>query len=36
MKIENTRALGAEVVLYDRATEDRDAIGLRPRQPSAA
>lgn len=27
MKIENTRALGAEVVLYDRATEDRDAIG---------
>jgi threonine dehydratase len=29
MKIENTRALGAEVVLYDRATEDRDAIGSR-------
>jgi threonine dehydratase len=27
IKIENTRALGAEVVLYDRATEDRDAIG---------
>ncbi len=27
MKIENTRALGAEVVLYDRTTEDRDAIG---------
>lgn len=28
MKIENTRALGAEVVLYDRAGgEDRDAIG---------
>ena len=27
LKIENTRALGAEVVLYDRATEDRDAIG---------
>ena len=27
-KIENTQALGAEVVLYDRATgEDRDAIG---------
>ncbi len=26
-KIENTKALGAEVVLYDRATEDRDAIG---------
>ncbi len=29
MKIDNTRALGAEVVLYDRATEDRDAIGDR-------
>lgn len=29
VKIENTRALGAEVVLYDRATEDRDAIGAR-------
>ncbi len=28
-KIENTKALGAEVVLYDRATEDRDAIGAR-------
>ncbi len=27
MKIDNTRALGAEVVLYDRMTEDRDAIG---------
>ncbi|MGX0977943.1 threonine dehydratase [Roseovarius sp. MBR-51] len=27
MKIDNTRALGADVVLYDRATEDRDAIG---------
>lgn len=27
LKIENTRALGAEVVLYDRANEDRDAIG---------
>lgn len=27
VKIENTRAYGAEVVLYDRATEDRDAIG---------
>ncbi|MGR3756261.1 MAG: threonine ammonia-lyase [Tranquillimonas sp.] len=26
-KIDNTRALGAEVVTYDRATEDRDAIG---------
>ncbi len=29
LKIENTRALGADVVLYDRATEDRDAIGDR-------
>jgi len=29
MKIKNTRALGAEVVLYDRANEDRDAIGAR-------
>ncbi|WP_433989670.1 L-threo-3-hydroxyaspartate ammonia-lyase (plasmid) [Pseudoseohaeicola sp. NH-UV-7] len=27
MKIENTRALGGEVVLYDRETEDRDEIG---------
>lgn len=27
LKIENTRAYGAEVVLYDRANEDRDAIG---------
>ena len=29
IKIDNTRALGAEVVLYDRATEDRDEIGDR-------
>jgi threonine dehydratase len=29
VKIDNTRGYGAEVVLYDRATEDRDAIGLR-------
>jgi len=29
IKVNNTRALGAEVVLYDRATEDRDAIGTR-------
>lgn len=29
VKIANTRAHGAEVVLYDRATEDRDAIGSR-------
>lgn len=27
VKIDGTRALGAEVVLYDRATDDRDAIG---------
>lgn len=27
VKIANTRAYGAEVVLYDRAIEDRDAIG---------
>jgi len=27
LKRENTAALGAEVVLYDRKTEDRDAIG---------
>lgn len=27
VKIDNTRALGAEVILYDRATEDRDEIG---------
>ena len=29
LKIDNTRALGAEVVLYDRATESRDEIGAR-------
>lgn len=29
MKIANTRAYGAEVVLYDRGTEDRDALGDR-------
>ena len=27
MKIDNTRVLGAEVVLYDRNSQDRDAIG---------
>lgn len=27
LKIANTRALGAEVILYDRSTEDRDEIG---------
>jgi threonine dehydratase len=29
MKIENTRALGAEVILFDRDSEDRDIIGDR-------
>lgn len=29
VKIANTRAYGAEVILYDRAIEDRDAIGAR-------
>jgi len=29
LKINNTRSLGAEVVLYDRASEDRDEIGDR-------
>ncbi len=29
LKIENTRAFGAEVVLYDRNTEDRNEIGER-------
>jgi threonine dehydratase len=29
LKIENTKALGAQVVLYDRDTEDRDEIGAR-------
>jgi threonine dehydratase len=27
LKIDNTRTLGAEVILYDRARDDRDAIG---------
>lgn len=29
MKIDNTRRLGAEVVLYDRVAEDREAIGTK-------
>ncbi|MDR0810181.1 MAG: threonine/serine dehydratase [Gemmobacter sp.] len=29
LKVENTRAYGAQVVLYDRAREDRDAIGTQ-------
>jgi len=28
-KVAGTRGLGAEVVLYDRATQDRDALGAR-------
>ena len=27
VKVANTRAYGADVILYDRATEDRDALG---------
>src|SRR3546814_14084189 len=29
MKLDATRALGAEVVLYDRVTESRDAVAAR-------
>ncbi|WP_299375888.1 threonine/serine dehydratase [uncultured Tateyamaria sp.] len=29
LKIDNTRALGAEVVLYERGSEDRDIIGAQ-------
>ncbi|MDF3415714.1 threonine/serine dehydratase [Sulfitobacter sp. M57] len=29
LKLANTRAYGAEVITYDRATEDRDAIGAK-------
>jgi len=29
LKIDNTRAFGAEIVLYERGTEDRDALGAR-------
>jgi len=29
LKIANTKALGADVVLYDRATENREALGAR-------
>ena len=35
-KIEGTRALGAEVVLYDRQTEDREAIANRIRDERGA
>ncbi len=36
IKIENTKAYGAEVVLYDRANEDRDAIGATAVRKNAA
>lgn len=36
MKIARTRALGAEVVLYDRATEDRDVIAHAIAAPRGA
>lgn len=29
VKVENTRAYGAEVILYDRASTDRDALAIR-------
>lgn len=29
IKVNNTKAYGAEVILYDRATQDRDEIGAR-------
>jgi threonine dehydratase len=29
VKIENTKALGAKIVLYDRATEDRDEVAAK-------
>ena len=29
IKVANTKTLGAEVILYDRATENRDEIGVR-------
>jgi threonine dehydratase len=36
LKIENTRALGAEVVLYDRAGESREAIAQRIQEERGA
>lgn len=36
IKIENTKAYGAEVVLYDRATEDRQAIASSIAERSSA
>ena len=35
-KIEGTRALGAEIVLYDRRTEDREAIAAGIREERGA
>lgn len=36
IKVENTRRYGAEVVLYDRQNEDREAIGRRLQQERGA
>lgn len=36
IKIHNTRSWGAEVILYDRWTEDREAIGARIRDETGA
>lgn len=36
IKIDNTRRFGAEVVLYDRQNEDREAIGRRLQQERGA
>lgn len=36
MKIDNTRALGANVLLYDRAKESREEIGEKLRQETGA
>ena len=35
-KLAATRGYGAEVVIYDRNTEDREAIGRAPDRRSAA
>ena len=35
-KIEGTRALGAEIILYDRQREDREAIAARIREERGA
>ena len=34
VKLDRTRALGAEVVLYDRASEDRDAVAAALVEPA--